>query len=309
MRLNAEKIATPATYAGLTLGRTGPYSGKWSSEHISDMLQNETYIGNMVQGRSKKVNYKSKKCIRQERKNWVVVANTHEAIIDQDVFQKVNVLLGSRKSTRPRTYDFPLKGLIFGHECGYPLAVINRPNAKGEDCLYFVCRTDQRFTKAGVCTCHSIKEQTVTQAVVEKVRDVCENYVRADELLPTAEKAVEEADQANSQEQEAAALRTKIESLTTPLDKMYMDKLSGLLDDKDFERIYRNVKDERSALGQKLSETDTPDYSPDKQTEAAKKLVNRFVDGAWSTREVLVSLIERVELTDDKQVLIYFRFK
>ena len=53
---------------------------------------------------------------------------------------------------------FCLKGLIFCHECGYPLAVLNRKNAKrARIVLYFVCRTYQRFTKAGVCTCHSIK--------------------------------------------------------------------------------------------------------------------------------------------------------
>jgi hypothetical protein len=37
--------------------------------------------------------------------------------------------------------------------------------------------------------------------------------------------------------------------------------------------------------------------------------VNRFVDGAWSNREVLVSLIERVKLTEDKQIIIHFRFR
>lgn len=209
VRLNAEKIPTPATYAGLTLGRTGPYSGQWSSERISDVLQNETYIGNMVQGRSKKVNYKSKKCIRQERKNWVVVSGTHEPIIDRDVFHKVNMLLGSRKTTRCRTYDFLLKGLIYCHECGHPLAVINRPNAEGKDCLYFVCRTYQRFTKSGVCSCHSIKVQTVTEAVLQKVREVCKDYLDAEALFPIAKQAVKKHQQRMDHEAECAGIRKK----------------------------------------------------------------------------------------------------
>ena len=309
VRLNTEKIPTPAAYAGLNQGRIGPYAGMWSSERISDMLQNETYIGNMVQGRSKKVNYKSKKCIRQERKDWVVVANTHDPIIDHDVFEKVNLLLGSRKSPRLRTYDFLLKGLIYCHECGYPLAVINRPNTKGEDCLYFVCRTYQRFTKAGVCTCHSIKEETVTNAVLKKVREVCGQYLQAEKLMPIAEQAVEEARREESHESEIAALQSKIENLTAHLDKMYMDKLSGLLDEKDFERVYLRVKAERSALEQKLSEINAPDYSPDRQEEIAKELVNRFIDTAYCSKELLVSLIERVELTKNKQIIIHFRFR
>ena len=57
--LNQEGVPTPATYANLPVARPGPYTGLWSSERISDMLQNETYIGNMVQGRSVKISYKS----------------------------------------------------------------------------------------------------------------------------------------------------------------------------------------------------------------------------------------------------------
>ena len=190
------------------------------------MLQNETYIGNMVQGRSVKISYKSKKCLKQDPANWVVVEGTHEPLVDAETFQKVRMLVNSRKHTRSRTYDFLLKGLIFCHECGYPLAVLNRKNAKGEDVLYFVCRTYQRFTKAGVCTCHSIKEKTVTDAVIAKVREVCQAYLNPDELLPVAQEAVENAGKQSSLESELQALQSKIDSLTANLDRMYTDRLN-----------------------------------------------------------------------------------
>lgn len=308
-RLNAEKVPPPAVYAGLTPGRTGPYSGMWSSERISDMLQNETYLGNMVQGRSKKVNYKSKKCVRLLREDWIVVEGTHEPLIDRDSFDKVQQLLESRRTTRSRTYDFLLKGLIYCYECGRPLAVINRKKAGGEDCLYFVCRTYQRFTKAGVCTCHAIKEQTVTQAVIETVKKVCGSRVRVDDLLPEAEKAVEEAVRADGRAQEAASLRKKLESLTAHLDRMYLDRLAGILEDQDFRRIYEGVKQERTALEQKLSYLETPTYGSEEQRRLARELVDRFLGGAWSNRALLVGLITRIELTEDKQIIIHFRFR
>ncbi len=308
-KLNAEKIPTPATYAGLNQGRVGPYAGMWSSERISDMFQNETYIGNMVQGKSVKINYKSQKTIRQARENWVIVEGTHEALIDRDTFQKVRMLVDSRKHTRSRTYDFPLKGLVFCHECGYPMAVINRKNSKGEDCLYFVCRTYQRFTTAGVCTCHSIKEKTVMDAVAAKVHEVCEQYLTTDQLLPVAKKSVEEARQAAGLESEITTLKAKIESMTAHLEKMYMDKLAGVLDDTDFERIYLRIKADRAALEQKLSTLKQPDYSPAKQEDRAKALVQSFLDSAYTSREFLVSLIERVELTESKDLIIRFRFR
>lgn len=308
-RLNSEGVPTPATYADLNQGRKGPYAGMWSSERISDMLQNETYIGNMVQGRTVKISYKSKKCLKQSRENWVVVEDTHEPIIDSETFQKVRLLVSSRRSTRSRTYDFLLKGLIYCHECGYPLAVLNRKNAAGEDVLYFVCRTYQRFTKAGVCTCHSIKEKNVTDAVLGKLREVCTEYLNEAELLPIAEKAVSEAKNKDNTEGERAALQGKLDTLTVNLDKVYMDKLSGLLSEDDFRRIYTRVKQEQAATEEKLALMKKPEYSPNEQKELAKELVQRFIENSYVNREVLVSLIERVELTEDKEVIIKFRFR
>lgn len=307
--LNEEHVPTPATYCGWNMGRKGPYAGLWSSERISEMLQNETYIGNMVQGRSVKISYKSKKCLKQERDNWVVVEGTHEPLIDPESFRKVRMLVESRKRTRSRTYDFLLKGLIFCHECGYPLATMNRPPVSGEDRLFFVCRTYQRFTKAGVCTCHSIKEQVVTEAVVARVREVCQAYLNSETLLPMAQKAVKEAAEADSTESEIQSLKSKVESMTAHLDKMYMDKLSGLLNDDDFQRIYLKVKADRSKLEGQLKELERKKESPVNVADEAKELVRRFIESACASRELLVSLIERVELSEDKQIYIKFRFK
>ena len=132
--LNQDSVPTPSAYAHLSIAKPGAYSGLWSGERISEMLQNETYIGNMVQGRRVKISYKSKKCLSRSPEHWVIVEGTHEPIIDSETFQKVQVLLNSRRHTRNRTYDFALKGLIFCHECGHPLSVINRKNAKVTMC-------------------------------------------------------------------------------------------------------------------------------------------------------------------------------
>ena len=252
--LNSENVPSPAAYAKLLVSKPGPYTGLWSSERVSAMLQNETYIGNMVQGRMVKISNKSKKCLRQAPEDWVVVEGTHEPLIDTESFKKVQLLLDSRRSTRSRTYGFLLKGLIFCHECGYPLAVLNRKNAAGEDVLYFVCRTYQRFTKAGVCTCHSIKEETVNETVLAKVREVC-------------------------------------------------------LSEEDFQRIYQKVKTNRTVLEDRLKSLQEQAKQPVNTEEEANALVKQFLDSALTSREVLVSLIERVELTEEKEIVIKFRFR
>ena len=69
------------------------------------------------------------------------------------------------------------------------------------------------------------------------------------------------------------------------------------------------MKRDRAALDQRLKRLDRPDYSPAEQVDLAKKLVERFLETASTNRELLVSLIERVELTAEKQIIIKFRFK
>lgn len=309
VRLNEEGVLSPAAYAGLTLSCHGPYSGQWSSERITAMLKNETYIGNMVQGRTARISYKTKKCLRRQPEQWVVVEHTHEPLIDPETFRKVQLMVNSRRNTRSRTYDFLLKGLIFCHECGYPLAVMNRRNAAGEDRLFFVCRTYQRFTKAGVCSCHSIKEQTVTEAVIERTREVCEAYLNPERLRPIAAAAVAASGRVDGREEELSALHARIDSMTAHLDRMYMDRLNGLLADVDFERLYRRIKAERTALEEKLRELEAQKKNPVPIEDRARELVQQFLHCAFTSRELLVSLIERIELTESKEIIIRFRFR
>ena len=124
-----------------------------------------------------------------------------------------------------------------------------------------------------------------------------------------AQKAVAKAVAEADNEKEINSLKAKIDSLTAHLDKVYMDKLGGILDEADFQRIYTKVKADRTALEQRLSQLDRPDYSPAEQMDLAKKLTERFLETVSANRELLVSLVERVELTADKQIIIKFRFK
>ena len=149
----------------------------------------------------------------------------------------------------------------------------------------------------------------VTQAVVEQVREVCRNYLQAEKLLPIAKQEIAKAQAEADHEKEIAVLKAKIDSLSAHLDQVYLDKLSGLLDEADFQRVYRKVKADRAALEQRLSQIDRPDFSQERQNDLAKELVERFLSTAPTNREVLVSLIERVELTEEKEVILRFRFR
>ena len=87
-----------------------------------------------------------------------------------------------------------------------------------------------------------------------------------------------------------------------------MDRLTGLLAEADFERIYQRVKMNRTSLEEKLKELEVQKESPISIEYRARKLVQQFLNSAYTSREFLVSLVERVELTKDKQIITKFRF-
>ena len=97
--------------------------------------------------------------------------------------------------------------------------------------------------------------------------------------------------------------------MTANLDKMYMDKLTGILTETDFMRIYLKIKSDRTQLEEKLKALLEQRQAPVKADEQAMRYVQEFLESGITSREMLVSLIERVELSEDKQVYIKYRFK
>ena len=85
--------------------------------------------------------------------------------------------------------------------------------------------------------------------------------------------------------------------------------MSGLLADADFERIYRRAKEDRSIIEEKLHVLEKEKHNKKSHGETAKKMVREFINSEYASREILVSLIERIELTQDKNIIIKFRFK
>jgi len=305
--LNNERILSPAEYAGLNTSIKGPYSGKWSSERVAFMLKNETYIGNMVQGRMRKINYKLKKSRKLPPDEWTVVENTHEPLVSREMFDKVQMLIESRKHTRSRTHEYLLKGLIHCHECGYPLGVIMRMLAGNKPTLYFVCRTYQRFTKPSQCTCHCIRVDTVTDAILAKIREILMRYLNRNDCAEMLSLAEKEAMAERENEKSIQQATVKIGSLSAQLDKVYSDKLAGVLDDADFQRIYHKIKQERGKLEEKAKRLESSKHTlPEMELDL---LIERFIQESSNNRELLCSLIERIELTESKNVLLYFRFQ
>ena len=310
--LNDNKIPTPSDYANINVTRKGAYSGMWSSERVCFMLKNQLYIGNMVQGRIKKLSYKSPKCVKLPPEEWTIVENTHEPIIDKQVFDKVQILITKRTPTRNRKYDYLLKGLVHCQECGYILGVVNRKLAEGE-VLYFLCRTHQRFTTYSKCSCHCFRVDVIEKLVLKEVREICEKVLNLSEMQKLGKEQLDRlADESKAIEHRNTMAETerRISELTKALDVLYDDKLDGILSAEDFERIYAKKKIERANLTSKLQALQKRTETQNTNTSVeAKKLALRFLEEIDVNKELMFSLIERIDLSKSGEITINWAFE
>ncbi len=83
------------------------------------MLRNQVYRGNTVQNKRRKISYKSKKVIDNQKDKWIVVENTHEPIIDDETFKKVNLMLEAKDTSKYTRHEYLFKGLLKCYHCGW----------------------------------------------------------------------------------------------------------------------------------------------------------------------------------------------
>ena len=121
--LNDEKIPSPTAYKQLhgihyrsALKNTN--AALWSSPTVYQILHDQLYIGNMVQGKHKKISYKSEKTIWLPKSQWIVVENTHEAIIEREMFEAVQRMMQERTRSGEKGTIHPLAKKVVCGCCG-----------------------------------------------------------------------------------------------------------------------------------------------------------------------------------------------
>ena len=84
--LTNENVPIPTVMKGIRRNLNTELKELWKEETIKNILTNEMYLGYMIQGKTTRLNHKSKKIIYLPKEQWVRVKGTHEAIIDLNLF-------------------------------------------------------------------------------------------------------------------------------------------------------------------------------------------------------------------------------
>jgi len=311
-QLSLEKIPTPSEAKKLTVTQRGIYKGLWNVSTVKRILTNPTYIGNLTQNRTKKVNYKVKKCNEIPKENWIIIPNTHEAIVTEEDFNTVQSLLSKRNyaSTKREAKSIHLlSGLVVCGDCGKAMTytTVTRKNRH----VYLVCSTRRRYGKLAVCSPKSIREDRLEKAVISKIREVARKHVDKDSVIENADMKNKQAEHASKLTKEKAGLSRQLEEMQRITANLYKDKVRGIISEEDFIIMSGEFSKERERLKVRREEIE----SEQEQAERAKdnmptlrEHLEKFLEFEEIDRLGIVTLIDRIEVYRDKRVEVRFNF-
>lgn len=258
----------------------------------------------MVQCKKKKINYKLKKVIDAPQKDWVIVPDTHEPIIEKDLFFKAQELIKLKEKTRNKSVDYLLRGLVYCKECGKKLGTTSDTHGKGT--RYLRCSSYATAPLQRICTPHLMNYQKLEITVISEIKETCKKYLKRQNSGCVSDFKNQEQDQEAQIKKEKTILSKAIEILELQIDKIYDDKLSGLISNQDFSRIYDKKILERDLKKQKLKELENTEAL--RSNFDFKKLVFDFLESTDISSIELTSLIDKIEVNEAKKISINYKF-
>lgn len=326
-RLIASGIPSPGRYRyenGLSKDKR-QRNTSWQDWMIKRMLSSPFYLGHTVQGQSQQALWKGQRPVKLPKEKWITIENTHEAIIDEAIFakvQKINKMVNDKYHSKRNIpvsdsgSENILRGIAVCGTCGVKLKRFKRSYEYGKSESHFHvwytynCRTHMNEKER--CPFTSINEQKLLDIVFEAVR--IQMLAAAD--METQMKGEPYLQKASSKKRELAK---QIERMTEQLlqvsrhkESLYDDFADHLMSEQDYVYAQKRYQKKEEGLRIQLQELETQLVSiPEAGRGIHLELedVLRFRNRSCLTREMAVELIERVVVYDQTHITIHFRFE
>lgn len=304
-QLTNEGIKTPAQYYSFEWKNNYNLKcGEWHSKTIRDILTNRMYIGDMVQNRRAKVNYKVKKVIKNNPNDYIVVENTHDAIIDKDIFYEVQKRIPKNKGKISKKEIHLLDGLLYCGDCGHRISIQSR--RKKDNRCYTICNYYRTYMTERRCTTHSNNYDELEKTIITSLTNMCLNYINKDKIKNNVLDNLNE-DNKESKKKELEILLNEIKQLNDNLDIIYIDKLNKKITNDQFERVKLKLENELSIKEKRYNEMNNvfnDNVSKEMKNKMINEYINKFLSMEEPSRELIISLVDRVDIYEDKRIEI-----
>ena len=308
--LNDEGIPCPTKYKqqkGSTYKNANIVHYVWRAETIKDILRNPVYIGNMAQRRCERISYKIRKHKKIPRKDWIIVENTHEPIIDKDTYNTVQELLNQKAygKTEKKT-EHLLSGLLVCGDCGQNITY-RRKLRKGKKVFITICSSYSRFAK---CTTHSVLEKDIIELVVKDLQSISNKVIKDKKLFLKKIQKPTLKNNDNTIKTIISEKEKRINEIIYLRKSLYEDWKKEIITKEDFDSMYQSYNVENQQLNKEIEglQKNLQNNIEKQENIDFCNLLEQIINFEVIPKQILVKLIDKIEIFKDKSVKIHYKF-
>ncbi|MBC1925520.1 recombinase family protein [Listeria innocua] len=319
-RLNQQGVSSPSVYKkeqgqALFSKHTNP-SGLWGLSTVSRILRNQVYLGTMVQGRAKTVSPIVHKIIPVAEEDWVIIKDTHEAIVSEKVFEHAQRLNAQnrRVSKKRNAYDL-FSGLLKCADCqqGMSKKASSRKSKRTGEVLervYYGCTTYLYRSKES-CSYHGIKLELLEDAVLQAVQAQIAKVSNLEQMMTKVSKETVVLEKTNYLNDQKIKLKSEITKLERVTSDLYMDWKTEVLTRDEYVQLKSEFSQKTTQVKAQFQQVMTELALQDSKEETIQPYFEHFRKHGNITklnRQILQDLIETIYIHENKEITIKFRF-
>ncbi|MDE6727673.1 MAG: recombinase family protein, partial [Oscillospiraceae bacterium] len=327
-KLNDKKIPIPSDYLYAKLGKPNPRrtTHLWSAGVIRQIVRNPTYLGHLVQMKTTTVSYKNHKTVKKDPSEWVIVYNTHEPLVSQEVWDKCREVEESVSQGKKTKTGFvaPLSGLMFCADCGEKMRLgwNNTTNGSKKKPRKYVrhnfnCGRYNRQGKQG-CPSHYIKMNDINALILADIRSMAVLVLEDEEAA--RKQFLSKKEQINSKQtaEEQKHLRDgqyRLSELEKLIPSIYEDKVLGKIPEDMCVNLLEKYQAEQKTLSEEVEQLEAKLNAVKQDESDVEEFIRRlkkYTDVQELTREMCLELIEYITVDEyakdrPREIHIYYK--
>ena len=278
----------------------------WDQKTVSEILERPEYLGQTVNFKTHRQSYKVKKTVDNPKEQWRIFPNTHEPIVDEDTFNRVQELRKhKRRPTRTGKTNM-FSGIVRCADCKAKMYYCTTNNfEKRQD--HFVCSTSRTKGKE-VCGTHFIRAVILEQGVLHHIRTVMWLVANYEEKFRAALGAMQKSEMKKalaSKKKQVSQIERRIDELDRLFKKVYEDYANQRLSEARYEMLSGDYETEQAELKEKLSALTDEIEQQEEQAENIDKFiakVKKYLEMTELTPVILNDLVKAVYVHKSKKV-------
>lgn len=318
--LNELGIPTPTAYKhskGLNLKtpQRAKNDGMWAITTVCTILSNRMYIGDMVQGKQRIISYKVHKAVATSEDEWFIVENTHEPIIDRELFEKAQSLSKRDTRTAPKAKKVYLfSGFLRCADCNKSMTKKTNRRKKADGSIkeytYYVCSTYALKSK-DKCSRHRISVEDLTEAVLKAIQVQIALVGNMAEVIAEINKQPAVCNQSLQLTRQLSEKEHQLERTIDVTDSLYMDWKCGDITRAEYVRMKAKFETKAKELEDAIVHLKAEIQLASKGIGSDDPYLKMFLKHKniqELNRGILVELIDTIYIHENNEITIKFNF-